>query len=446
MSLNDKELARFARSLGGDIFVVGLTWSDEGKGKVADEIACGAAATVRWHGGASAGHNVRLPNGQQFHLHNLPCGVLHPDPINLVGPLCVLDPELVRTEAALSQVAYGGQPNVVVDRGARIVLPAHKLLDAGREGASGAEAYGTTKTGMGPAHEDLVGRKGLIAADLAAGPKTVRLKLQERRYYQEKQALASFWGVSLPSLEETVAWCVQFQELFAGLIGDTRAIVNEVRRDGRTILWEGAHGAMIDVVNGTMPTSSLVSPWSAHHCYGPLGPDKTVVGTFRPYVTRTGPGPMPTEMAPEDAQRLHQDAGEIESTTGRLQRCGWLDLVAVSYTARLTGTNRLYLTKMDVTPFETLKVCCGYQIGQHLVSTTASTTLTADRLSLAKPMYRELEGWDGQAVAAATTWSELPPTTRRFIDYVETLLQLPVIAIGNGPNRGDYVLTGSELR
>ncbi len=358
--------------------------------------------------------------------------------------MCVLDPELVRSEARLT----GDGPSsaaILIDSGARIVLPAHKLIDAGREGASGSDAYGTTKTGMGPAHEDLFGRKGLTVSDMAKGPNAVRTRLTERRYYEEKQALAAFWGICLPSLDETVLWCSQFTEMFRRYEADTRDRIGDLRRKDLPILWEGAHGAMIDVINGTMPTSSLVSPWSAVHCYGPMRPGMSVIGTFRPYVTRTGPGPMPTEMTDADAARLHDEAGEIESTSGRKQRCGWLDLPAVSATARLTGTTHLYLTKMDVTPFEKILVCVGYQ-ADRLAGSWGSRHLSSELLQNAAPIYEELDGWEGHAVARARSWNELPRETVRFIEFVESHLKRPVIAVGNGPARGQTISTSHGER
>lgn len=441
MRKSDDVLKALFRSLGTEVFIVGLTWSDEGKGKVADEFAAGADATVRWHGGASAGHNIVLPDQTRLHLHNLPCGVAREARISIVGPLCVLDPELVRQEAAIKTSGC-----IRIDAGARIVLPAHKLIDAGSEGVSGMNAYGTTKTGMGPSHEDLFGRKGLTVRDLVGGADRIRAKLQERKYYEEKQALASVWGVSLPSLEETVEWCLQYTELFRSLADDTRLLIEELRKSKVPILWEGAHGAMIDVVNGTMPTSSLVSPWSAMHCYGAPKHPPAVIGTFRPYVTRTGPGPMPTEMDATDADRLHRDAGETESTTGRKQRCGWLDLPAIRYTARLTGATHLYLTKVDAVPFERLRVCVSYLIDGRRMAPDEFRTLDADLLARAQPIWEEFPGWDPKAVAEADRWQDLPSECRDFITFVESSLHLPVVAIGNGPVRGDLVLTGYRHR
>lgn len=444
MRTSDATLAHLVSRLGDDIFVVGLTWSDEGKGKVADELAAGTDASVRWHGGASAGHNIVLPDGMRVHLHNLPCGIVRDQQVCIAGPLCVLDPELVQEEHALSTSLPGVATKIQLDPGAHVVLPAHKQIDAGREQVSATHAYGTTKTGMGPVHEDLFGRRGVTVQDIASGSSAIENRLTLRRYYAEKEALAQFLETKIPSINETVNWCAQFTPLFRSLIADTRRSVHILREFDLPILWEGAHGAMIDVVNGTMSTSSLVSPWSAYHCYGPMRPRTAVVGTFRPYVTRTGPGPMPTEMETNESARLHTDAGEIESTTGRKQRCGWLDLMAVASTARLTGTTHLYLTKMDVMPFETINICINYRRDGKLVPNLI--TLTADLLENVEPCYVELSGWDCQSVSNARTWHDLPEATQRFIRFIETQLHLPVIAIGNGPVRGDVILTGTENR
>ncbi|MFH1047341.1 MAG: adenylosuccinate synthetase [Patescibacteria group bacterium] len=436
--VSDERLKMLFRQLGDDVFVIGLTWSDEGKGKVAHELAAGAHATVRWHGGASAGHNIMLRDGTKVHLHNLPCGIVRANvPRNYVGPMSVVDPECLRRENSLAE--QYGRDRTFVDQGALVVLPLHKFIDGGRETRFGAKAYGTTKTGMGPAHEDLFGRKGLRVRDFVSA-KQLRAKLTERRYYEEKQAIAGFWGIRLPSLNETVRYCRQFVPLFQKLQLDTRAAVQTLRRQGRPILWEGAHGVMIDVIQGTMSTSSLVGPWSAMHSYGPMRSRLAVIGTFRPYVTRTGAGPMPTEMTDDEATRLQVEAGEVESTTGRKQRCGWLDLEAIRHTARLSGTTHLIITKLDVMPFKTVRIANGYQPDAGYES---GMTLTEQVLENVRPQYVDLPGWDGDDVAAATTWNDLPSATKKFVELVETATRLPVIAIGNGPQCGDLVLRKS---
>jgi adenylosuccinate synthase len=222
------------QGLGPDIFVVGCTWSDEGKGAVAANMAPEVSASVRWHGGASAGHNIILGD-RSHHLHNFPCGITQDNHLNIVGPMCVIDPEIVAAEAAIPAQYGQTDTDIMVDSGTRIVLPIHKVLDTAREAVCQDNPYGTTRTGMGPAHEDLMGRKGLVVQDIVMGESRIRQKLMERHYYGEKLALARYWkapDAKVMSLDETVQWCMKYQDLFRNLAGDTRREITRLRQRG----------------------------------------------------------------------------------------------------------------------------------------------------------------------------------------------------------------------
>ena len=424
--------------------VVGLQWSDEAKGKICDVLGDAAQAGVRCHGGAGAGHNIQF-DGQRHQFHSLPSIVARPGKLGLVGPLSVVDAQEVERELAVARAAGS---EVLVDQRALVVLPALKLLDAGLEGISGADAVGTTRRGIGPAHAELALRRGIRVGDVAAGQARIQRELERRGWYRELEHRAQFYGVQLPSAEQTLRWCLGHSEMFRACAADTRAVVARLDRRGERILWENNHGVLIDVVHGArhFSTSSIVTPWSAFASYGPRHP-LSVIGAFRPYVTRVGRGPMPTEITDGSEDRLRQVAGEIESTTGAPQRCGWLDLVAMRFTRRMSGADLLVATKLDVFPpreQSTIKVCVAYDIDGRQLS--QDDTPTQEVLQRATPVYQDFPAWDRHAVARARDYRELPVEARRLLEFCARFLDAPVVAVSNGPDRQDIITTLSRGR
>jgi adenylosuccinate synthase len=409
------------------VVVLGAQYSDEGKGKVAAALAAEMDIVLRFNGGAGAGHRAVIGD-RAVDLHMLPAGVLHAGRLNVLGRGVTVDLEALADELPLA--APGAR--VVVDEEAYVTLPLHRMLGACRDGE---RHEGSTGKGIGPVHEDAAGRRGLQVGDLVAGPDAVRARLTARGYYRERAAALIAWGARPQSLDELVAWAQRFRPLLAELAADSSALLRHELARGARLLCEGAHGVLIDRLVGTAPytTSSLTTAASVAASTGLyLRPDETtVLGVVRPWVTRLGAGPLPTEI---DDPELRRALGEeSESTTGRPQRLGWLDLPALQRAVADGGVGALALTKLDLVRLPALPVCVAYD------GPAPGASMTARALASCRPRLVELPGWDAAAVAASRRIAELPAGARDLLALVEEHAGAPVVAVGTGPAVGDLI-------
>lgn len=426
--------------------VLGTQWGDEGKGKVVDFLAEHADVVVRFNGGANAGHRVVAE--ESYALHLLPCGIIRSGMVNIVGPGVVFDPSVGAHELDLAQQCGS---LVFLDHSTPIVLPVHRALDAAREAAAGEGAIGTTQRGIAPAYSDFWLRRGAKLGDLCS-PKAVRQALEENGYFDELVAvtrhlgftpqMAVALGLSIDplSLEETVAWCVQFASKIVPCLADTRSLVRRAISTGKNVLFEGAQGILLDAFHGFRPyvTSSSCTLASVSQTFGVYQFDH-VVGVAKAYSTRVGAGPFPTERSDSFGQFLRERGNEFGTTTGRPRRCGDLDLPALKYACRVGGITKLAITKLDVlTGIDDLTVCKAYEVHGESDFDSGSRTLTETVLRQVRPRPMTCPGWT-QELGGLRTYAELPLTARRYISQIESGVGIPVRFVSVGPEREQII-------
>jgi adenylosuccinate synthase len=421
-----------------NVVVVGAQWGDEGKGKIVDWLSSQADVVVRFQGGHNAGHTLVIGD-QVYKLSLLPSGVVRPGKLAVIGNGVVLDPHALVAEVE----RLGGQgvavtrENLRIADNATLILSLHRDLDALRENASGDGKIGTTKRGIGPAYEDKVGRRAIRLMDLAD---LDSLPAKIRRLLTHHNALRR--GLEVPEIEEAAL----FEELASiapKVLPYQDAVwrlLDEERRAGKRILFEGAQGALLDVDHGTYPfvTSSNTVAGQAATGSG-LGPKAIgyVLGIAKAYTTRVGEGPFPTELNDVTGERIGERGREFGTVTGRKRRCGWFDAVLVRQTVRTSGIDGIALTKLDILDgFETLKVCVGYRLDGQIVD-----HLPADERSQARvePIYEEIEGW-GDSTAGARSWAELPAQAIKYVRRIEELIGSNVALLSTSPEREDTIL------
>jgi len=422
--------------------VIGAQWGDEGKGKVVDVLLSylNIQYVVRVNGGPNAGHTV-VAGGKAHAIHNLPVGILHPNIWNIVGPSVACDLDMITKELATAK-DHGSF--VFLDRSAPILLPLHRDIDNGREALlGGVNAIGTTGTGVGPCLEGLTSRRGPRLEDLK-DHKLLRKALEDGGYYEERQAVANYLGLQSKTLtlEQTVDWGMQLAEVIIPRLEDTRAVVENGRLTGANILFEGAQGVMLDLIQGAQPycTSSFCTPAAVTGSFGnhPL----KVLGVAKAYTTRVGAGPFPTELESSEAEALREKGKEFGTTTERPRRCGWLDLVALRYACRQAGIKELVLTKLDIlSGYSIFEMCINYEIcGAQKFRKT--TSLTRDILEKAQPVYRDFAGWQ-EDITSCRKRSHLPANAQTALRFIEDFLKIPIIGIGVGPDR-EQMIWGNE--
>ncbi|PJA45288.1 adenylosuccinate synthase [Candidatus Uhrbacteria bacterium CG_4_9_14_3_um_filter_50_9] len=409
--------------------ILGAQWGDEGKGRVVDNLSRDVRFVVRFNGGGNAGHTI-WDNDTKYVLHILPSGIVRPQTVNLCGPGVVHDLEVVHEELALAR-ACGS--TVILDRSAPVVLPLHKLIDEAREKARGG--IGTTKCGIGPCYEDLASRRGVKLGHLTRREK-VHEALTRGGYYEEKAAILSHFGVPVPSLDEVIDWCMSFSDELVPHLGDTRAAL--ALADSSDVLFEGAQGVLLDLIHGSHPfvTSSYCTLGGVSASLGVYDFDR-VIGVTKAYITRVGEGPFPTEQENGEGDFLRTQGHEYGATTGRPRRCGWLDLVALRYAARVGGLSELMLTKLDVlSGIDEIKVCTGYRLSGEALG--KHETLTRYVLERAEPLYETLLGWR-EDISDCRSLETLPRNAQVYVQFISEWVGLPITAIGVGPERQQMI-------
>ncbi len=409
------------------VVVVGAQWGDEGKGKIVDILSEQADLVVRYQGGANAGHTV-VKGDDEFILHQIPSGILHPTTRCVIGNGVVLDPETLLGEIRELEgrgVEVAGR--LFVSERAHLVLPYHKLLE---QAAERRERIGTTGRGIGPAYEDKFGRRGIRVADLRDLERATR-KVRER--VDRANDLLRLMGTDVGAdADEHVALLQRLAPALLPLAVDTGRIVRDTLRAERPVLLEGAQGALLDVDHGTYPyvTSSNTTAGGAAVGAG-IGPTAidAVLGVVKAYTTRVGNGPLPTEAADEQAEQLRKLGGEFGATTGRPRRCGWFDAVVVRYAVRVNGLTDLAVTKLDVLDtMATIPLCVGYRLdGEDLDEIPADAHL----LGSVEPVYETHEGWC-QLTGGARRLADLPRQARAYLDRIEALLETPITYVSVG--------------
>ncbi len=422
--------------------VLGTQWGDEGKGRIVDLIAERTDLVVRYQGGNNAGHTI-VTDGEKIILHHVPSGILRENSLSLIGNGVVVDPKVLIAEIeALRSAGYPVSPsNFLVSERAHVIMPYHREIDLLREKRrAGGRKIGTTGRGIGPVYEDKYARRGIRMLDLTE-PESFRRRLvsvmAERNAYIEKVL-----GSEPISPESVYEEYVRYGEVLGPFISDVSAIVRRSGDEGKSILFEGAQGSLLDIDFGTYPyvTSSNAGLGGVFSGTGAVPAlVSSIVGVAKAYTTRVGEGPFPTEESGEIQEALRREGEEYGATTGRSRRCGWLDAVALNYALRTNGVTAIALTKLDVlSGFEKVRICTGYGYNG---SVTEEFPASLSVLENCEPLYEEMEGWD-EDLAGIKSAEQLPPNALRFINRLEELTGVPVWIVSVGPQRDMYL----ELR
>ena len=421
-----------------NVVVVGTQWGDEGKGKIVDWLSERADVIVRFQGGHNAGHTLVIED-DVFKLHALPSGVVRGGKLSVIGNGVVLDPwHLLDEIAGLRAQGVEITPDtLLVAENTPLIMPYHGELDRAREGQSSIAKIGTTGRGIGPCYEDKVGRRVVRVADLADES---TLKLRIDRALMHHNPLRKGLGLELIDRDILYNTLVEISDKILAYAAPVWKILNEKRRAGKRILFEGAQGALLDIDFGTYPfvTSSNVIAGQAATGSG-MGPGAIdyVLGITKAYTTRVGEGPFPTELNDDDGQRLGEQGHEFGTTTGRKRRCGWFDACLVRQTCVTSGVDGISLTKLDVLDgFRVLKICIGYELdGERL----DYLPIAADKQARVKPIFEIIEGWS-ESTSGARTWADLPAQAIKYVRRIEELIDCPVALVSTSPEREDTIL------
>ncbi|MBV1926881.1 MAG: adenylosuccinate synthase [Rhodobacteraceae bacterium] len=421
-----------------NVVVVGAQWGDEGKGKIVDWLSERADVIARFQGGHNAGHTLVI-EGEVYKLHALPSGVVRGGKLSVIGNGVVLDPwHLLNEIAGLRKQGVTITPEtLMVAENTPLILPIHGELDRARESQNSIAKIGTTGRGIGPAYEDKVGRRSVRVADLADD---ATLELRVDRALVHHDALRRGLGMGPVNRDELIAKLREIAPEILEYAAPVWKVMNEKRKAGKRILFEGAQGALLDIDFGTYPfvTSSNVIAGQAATGTG-IGPGAIdfVLGIVKAYTTRVGEGPFPTELDDENGQRLGERGHEFGTTTGRKRRCGWFDAVLVRQTCATSGVNGISLTKLDVLDgFETLKICVAYELDGKRIDHLPTA---ADHQARCTPIYEEIPGWS-QSTEGARSWADLPAEAIKYVRRIEELIDCPVAMLSTSPERDDTIL------
>ena len=420
-----------------NVVVVGSQWGDEGKGKIVDWLADRADVVVRFHGGHNAGHTLVI-DGVSYKLALLPSGLVQ-GKLSVIGNGVVVDPHhFVAELAKLRGQGVSITPEILrIADNAPLILSLHRELDGIREDASSALKIGTTRRGIGPAYEDKVGRRAIRLVDLA-DPDTLMVKIE--RLLAHHNALRRGMGIDEVDPQTIHDELTSIASEILPYMDQVWRVLDEKRRSGARILFEGAQGALLDNDHGTYPfvtSSNTVAGQAAAGAGVSPRAIGTVLGIVKSYTTRVGEGPFPTELKDATGERLGERGHEFGTVTGRKRRCGWFDSVLVRQTCITGGVDGICLTKLDVLDgFDQIKVCVGYQLdGKTLDYLPADANLQA-RLT---PVYETLEGWS-ETTAGARSWAQLPANAIKYVRRVEELIGAPVILLSTSPDRDDTIM------
>ncbi|MEM6649386.1 MAG: adenylosuccinate synthase [Pseudomonadota bacterium] len=421
-----------------NVAVIGAQWGDEGKGKIVDWLSARADVVARFQGGHNAGHTL-VVDGEVYKLSLLPSGIVRGGKLSIIGNGVVIDPWAFREEVKRlrAQGVHISTVNLAIAENACLILPLHGELDAMREGAAGDGKIGTTKRGIGPAYEDKVGRRAIRVCDLR-DPATLPEKVD--RLLAHHNALRAGFGEPALNKDDIVTALTDVAEAVLPHATPVWRLLDDARKSGKRVLFEGAQGVLLDVDHGTYPfvTSSNTVTGQAAAGTG-VGPASVgyVLGIVKAYTTRVGSGPFPTELSDAIGQRLGEQGHEFGTVTGRQRRCGWFDAALVRQSLRLSGVSGIALTKLDVLDgFEELKVCTGYKInGEHVDYLPAGEDLQA----AAEPIYETMPGWS-QSTVGARSWADLPAEAAKYVRRIEEMIECPVALVSTSPEREDVIL------
>lgn len=418
--------------------VVGLQWGDEGKGKVVDILAEDSDIVVRYGGGANAGHTV-VVGDSRFALHLLPSGSVRPDTVCVITNAVVVDPETLIAEiAGLAEKGISLRGRLWVSENAHIVMSYHKQEDRLREESLGKNKIGTTIRGIGPCYSDKLGRSYAIRMGDLRDLGALRGKLEAIAKYKSK-LFTAVYGAEPVDAEALFESCSSFADKLLGFVTDTTELLHRQIAAGKSVLFEGAQGTLLDIDHGTFPFVTSSNSSSLGMPAGSGVPAKLVdkfIGVAKAYTTRVGSGPLPTEQDNETGQYIRDCGNEYGTTTGRPRRCGWFDAVAVAYSAAIGGIDSVALMHLDtMSGMDELKVCRAYEIDG---TETAFFTANNAKLSRVRCVYESADGWD-EDISGVGSFDDLPQNAKNYVALLERLIGRPITIIGVGPKRSQTI-------
>ncbi|MEM9809697.1 MAG: adenylosuccinate synthase [Pseudomonadota bacterium] len=420
------------------VSVIGAQWGDEGKGKIVDWLSARAEVVARFQGGHNAGHTLVI-DGEVYKLSLLPSGIVREGKLSVIGSGVVIDPIALASEVKrLGEQGVKVTPvNLAIAENACLILPIHGELDRLREEAAGAGKIGTTGRGIGPAYEDKVGRRAIRVADLKD---IERLQSRIERLLTHHNALRKGFGADPVEPDDINKVLREAAETLLPYATPVWQLLDEARRAGKRILFEGAQGVLLDVDHGTYPyvtSSNTIAGQAAGGTGLGFASEAYGLGIVKAYTTRVGSGPFPTELHDDVGQHLGERGHEFGTVTGRQRRCGWFDAALVRQSLMVAGIDGIALTKLDVLDgMETLQVCVGYELdGKHIHYLPAGE----GEQKRVKPVYESLPGWEG-STAGARSWADLQAEAVKYVRRIEELVDRPVVLVSTSPEREDVIL------
>ena len=410
--------------------VLGLQWGDEGKGKVVDVLTPGYDVVARFQGGPNAGHSIHFA-GDSFVLHTVPSGIFREGTVNIIGNGVVIDPVILMEEiSAIEAKGVDVASRLRIAKRANLILPTHRALDAANEAAKGKSKIGSTLKGIGPAYTDKIARSGLRVGDIKSADFEAKYNTLKGQHLKSLKALD--YEADFSEYERKWMECVKKLSDFEFI--DNEVVVNDFLKKDTAILAEGAQGSLLDIDFGTYPFVTSSNTLCAGACTGlGVAPSRIgqVYGIFKAYCTRVGSGPFPTELFDETGEKLRQVGHEFGATTGRPRRCGWLDLVALKYTAMMNGATSLIMMKADVmNDFDTIKVAVGYKVNGKIIDWFPYEACDTE----IEPVYKEFKGWKCD-INDIRDYDALPQELKDYISFIEQETGVPVSTVSVGPDR-----------
>ncbi|MDH4071210.1 MAG: adenylosuccinate synthase [Ignavibacteria bacterium] len=416
--------------------IVGAQWGDEGKGKIVDMLAENVDIVARYQGGANAGHTVCI-GPKEYILHLIPSGIFHPSITCVIGNGVVIDPAALMSE--IDQLGTAGisiDNRLLISHNAHLIMPYHKLLDTIREQAP--NRIGTTGRGIGPAYIDKFMRVGIRIVDLL--DRDVLARKLRSNIEEKNRILTQVYGETKLDVDSLIAEYQEFDKRIDPYVTDTADYLNTAWKGGRSIIAEGAQGALLDVDHGTYPFVTSSSPTSGGACTGlgiPPTAVSSILGIVKAYSTRVGNGPFPTEQENEVGERLRKSGHEFGATTGRPRRCGWLDMVALRYSMTINGIEQIAITKLDVLDgFDEIRICTGYEANGKRLKTFPTDLQTLARV---QPVYESYPGWK-QELSGIRDYKDLPANAQRYLETIASLTGIPIRIVSVGPRRDQTIL------
>ena len=419
--------------------ILGAQWGDEGKGKMTDYLAEGADLVVRFQGGNNAGHTV-VVGDKEYKLHLIPSGILYKEKLNVIGNGVVVDPEALFKEIDyLEDLGENITPErlMISDR-SQVIMPYHKELDMLQEKARGANDIGTTKKGIGPCYTDKFERSGIRVCDLMK--KDVFKEKLKTSLSMKNDIITKVLGGEALDFDTIYTQYLEYAERMRPFVKDISVKIYDAIKAGKNVLFEGAQGTLLDIDYGSYPFVTSSNTIAGGVCTGAgIGPTMitNAVGIAKAYTTRVGKGPFPTELVDEVGEWIREKGFEFGVTTGRARRCGWLDLVILKSSARISGLTSFAVTKIDtLAGLEKIKVCVGYKFEGSIIDYFPASL---EDLAKCEPVYEEFDGWD-ESIADARSYEALPENAKIYLKRIEEFTGVKISIVSVGPKRDQTMI------